>query len=101
MAPYTVSEELSITREGDTVKITYLDDKNGTVDIVSFDNIAFATPKSEEQEKRDKLDEEASVLKSKDNQVIKVNPEKNEEAWNNLSDEEKAKLIQEGLKETK
>ena len=101
MAPYTVSDELSITREGDTIKITYLDDKNGTVDIVSFDNIAFATQKSEDQERRDKLDEEASVLESKDNQVVKVNPEESEEAWNNLTDEEKAKLIQEGLKEAK
>lgn len=101
MAPYTVSDELSITREGDTIKITYLDDKNGTVDIVSFDNIAFAMPKSEDQERRDEFDEEASALKSKDNQVVEVNPEESEEAWNNLSDEEKAKLIQEGLKEAK
>ena len=101
MAPYTVSDELSITREGDTIKITYLDDKNGTVDIVNFDNIAFAMPKSEDQERRNEFDEDTSVLKSKDNQVVVVNPEENEEAWNNLSEEEKAKLIQDALKETK
>ena len=66
-----------------------------------FDNIAFAMPQSEDQERRNEFDEDTSVLKSKDNQVVVVNPEENEEAWNNLSEEEKAKLIQDALKETK
>ena len=94
MASYTVSDELSITRDGDTVKLSYIDDKNGTVDIVAFDNIAFATPKSESQERRDELDEGTSALDSKYTQIVDVNPDLNEETWNSLTDEEKAKLIE-------
>ncbi len=94
-ASYMISEELSITRDGDTVQISYIDDKNGTVDIVAFDNIAFATPVSEEQEKRDELDKGTSVLESENNQIIEVNPEANQETWENLTDEEKAKILEE------
>lgn len=97
MGSYTVSDELSITRDGDTVKISYIDDKNGTVDIISFDNLAFATPKSENQERRNQLDEGTSALDSDYNQIVEVNPEMSEETWNNLSDEEKAKIIDEFL----
>lgn len=98
MAPYTVSDELSITRDGDTIKISYIDDRNGTVDIVNFDNIAFSAQKSGEQERRDEMDEGTSALNSSYNQIIEVNPEMNEETWNSLTDEEKAKLIDEYLK---
>lgn len=94
-ASYAVSNELAITREGDTVKVEYVDDQNGTISIVSFDNIAFATPVSEEQEVRDEMDEGTSALDSKYNQIIEVNPEMNEDIWNSLTDEEKAKLIEE------
>lgn len=97
MAPYTVSNELAVTREGDNVNISFIDDKNGTMDIIEFDNTAFVTQKSEEQERRDKLDEGTSALDSKYSQIVDVNPELSEEAWNNLSDEEKAKLIEEYL----
>ena len=94
-APYDISDDISITREGDTVKISYLDDKNGTVNIIEFDNIAFSTPISDEQEKRNELDEGSSVLDSQENEIINVNPEENENTWDSLSDEEKAKLIEE------
>lgn len=94
-ASYMVSEELAVTRDGDTVKITYVDDKNGTVDIITFDNVAFATPVSEAQEKRNELDKGTSAYDAEDNQIIKVNPDENEDAWNSLSDEEKAKMLQE------
>lgn len=97
MASYMVSDELSITRDGDTVKISYIDDKNGTVDVMEFDNVAFATPKSEDQERRDEMDEGTSALDSEYNQIVEVNPEMNEETWNSLTDEEKAKLIEEFL----
>lgn len=97
MASYMVSDELSITRDGDTVKISYIDDKNGTVDVMEFDNVAFATPKSEDQERRDEMDEGTSALDSKYNQVVEVNPEMSEETWNTLTEEEKAKLIEEFL----
>lgn len=98
-ASYMVSEELSITRDGDIVKITYVDDKNGTVDIISFDNIAFTTPVSEEQEKRNELDEGITAFDEEYNQIIEVNPDINEETWNSLTDEEKAKMLEEFLKE--
>ena len=94
-ASYTVSNELAITRGGDTVKISYVDDQNGTVSIVSFDNIAFAETISKQQEKRNELDEGTSALDSENSQIIEVNPEMNEETWNNLSDEEKSKLLNE------
>ena len=94
-ASYMVSEELAVTRDGDTVKITYVDDKNGTVDIVTFDNVAFATPVSEAQEKRNELDEGTSAYDAEDNQIIDVNPDVAEDTWDSLSDEEKAKMLQE------
>lgn len=98
-ASYMVSEELSVTRDGDTVKISYIDDKNGTVDIISFDNIAFATQVSEEQEKRDEFDEGTSAFDTEYEQIVEVNPDMNEETWNSLTEEEKAKIIEEFLKE--
>lgn len=94
-ASYMVSEELAVTRDGDTVQITYVDDKNGTVDIITFDNVAFATPISEAQEKRNELDKGTSAYDAEDNQIIEVNPAENEDVWNSLSDEEKAKMLQE------
>lgn len=94
-ASYMVSEELAVTRDGDTVQITYVDDKNGTVDIITFDNVAFATPVSEAQEKRNELDEGTSAYDAEDNQIIDVNPDVAEDTWDSLSDEEKAKMLQE------
>lgn len=94
-ASYMVSEELAVTRDGDTVQITYVDDKNGTVDIINFDNVAFATPVSEAQEKRNELDEGTSAYDAEESQIIEVNPDVTEDTWNSLSDEEKAKMLQE------
>ncbi len=94
-ASYMVSEELAVTRDGDTVQITYVDDKNGTVDIITFDNIQFATPVSEAQEKRNELDKGTSAYDADVNQIIEVNPDVTEDTWNSLSDEEKAKMLQE------
>ncbi len=94
-ASYMVSEELAITREGDTVQITYVDDKNGTVDIITFDNIQFAMPVSEAQEKRNELDEGTSAYDADVSQIIEVNPDVTEDTWNSLSDEEKAKMLEE------
>lgn len=93
-ASYMVSEELAVTRDGDTVRISYVDDKNGTVDIITFDNVAFATPVSDAQEKRNELDKGTSAYDAEESQIIDVNPEAAEDTWNNLSDEEKAKMLQ-------
>lgn len=97
-ASYSVSDELSITRDGDIVEISYLDDKNGTIDIIKFDNIAFSTQISEEQQYRNELDEGTSTFESESNQITEVNPEQNEDVWNSMSDEEKAKAISEYMK---
>lgn len=78
--------------------ISYVDDKNGTVDIVGFDNIAFATPVSEQQEKRDEFDQGTSALDQEASQITNVNPEENKEAWENLTEEEKSKMLEEYLK---
>lgn len=94
-ASYMVSEELAVTRDGDIVQITYVDDKNGTVDIVTFDNVKFAMPVSEAQEKRNELDEGTSAYDEDNNQIIEVNPDVTEDTWNSLSDEEKARMLQE------
>lgn len=99
MASYVVSDELSITRDGDTVKVYYIDDSNGTVDIVSFENVAFSVQVSEDQQNRNELDEGTSAIDSDRTQITDVNPEENEEAWNNMTDEEKAKLLEEYLKQ--
>ncbi|HAX73240.1 MAG TPA: hypothetical protein DCY20_06925 [Firmicutes bacterium] len=42
VAPSTISPELAITREGDSVEIEYIDATTQTKNIVSFDNLNFA-----------------------------------------------------------
>lgn len=96
-ASHFTSDELAITRDGDRIIIEYVDDQNGTVDILSFDNTGYGVSISEEQEHRNELDEGASALDSHYNEIIEVDPEMNEETWNSLSEEEKAKIIQELL----
>lgn len=99
-ASYSISDELPITRENDNVIIKYIDDKNGTLDIVEFDNTMYGDLTiSEDQEKRDELDEGTSALDSKYNSLVEINPELTEEKWNSLTDEEKAKLIKDLLGE--
>lgn len=93
-ASYIISNELPLTRDGDKVVISYVDDKNGTVDILSFDNVAFATPISDDQQKRNELDEGSSALDSGYNKIIQVDPTMSEEKWNSMTEEEKAKMLQ-------
>ena len=101
-ASYSISDELPVTREGDDVIVKYINDKNGTFDIVEFDNIVYGDLTiSEDQEKRNELDEGSSSLDGKYDSLVEVNPELTEEKWNSLTDEEKAKLIEELLGEDK
>ena len=92
-----LSDELPITREGDTVKISFIDDKNGTVDVSKFDNLDFTQEKSEDQQKKDEQSTE-SISDDETNNITEVDPEKAEEEWNSLSDEEKAKILEESKK---
>lgn len=101
-ASYAVSEELSITQVGDQVKVYYLEDSNGTIEIMSFDNLSFSESVSEAQEERDKMDEGTSALDSEKNEVYDVKPEESKDFWDDLSEEDKAKFIKEfGSKEEK
>lgn len=92
VASYNVSPELPITREGDEVEISYIDTGSEKVTISTFENTKFALPTSEAQQQVDESYEQP--IESDSNQIYKVNPETNEEFWNNLTDEEKSKLIE-------
>lgn len=92
VASYNVSPELPITREGDEVEISYIDTGSKTVTISTFENTKFALPVSEAQQQVDENYEQP--IESDSNQIYDVNPETNEDYWNSLTDEEKAKLIE-------
>lgn len=94
LASYVTSEELPITREGDKVKVSYMDQSNGVINIVSFDNLSFTQTISEGQQQLNQQQESQNLINSKDNTVTTVNPEANQETWDNLTDEEKAKLLE-------
>lgn len=98
MASYSISDELPITREGDNVEISYIDEANGTINIATFDNLEFSQQISEDQKKIN--EDKKSVIENSDNKITDVDPEKNEETWDSLSDEEKAKILKE-LEENK
>lgn len=92
IASFMVSEELPVTREGDKVKISYVDDLNGTISIVTFDNLNITPKISTEQE--EKNNSTINIIDDPDNSIIEVDPEKNSNTWDSLSEEEKAKLLE-------
>ncbi len=94
LASYMVSEELPITREGDKVEISYVDESNGTINIVYFDNIAFSQTLTPSQEEINKEQEENNLINNPEHSIVEVNPEENENVWESLTDEEKAKLLE-------
>ena len=95
VASSALSDELAITREGDNVKLSYLDDSNGTVNIADFDNLDFSQEKSDDQIKKDEqTSDKAGVEDNETNNVIEVDPDKAQEEWDSLTDEEKAKLLE-------
>lgn len=95
VAASKLSAELPITREGDNVKISYIDDSNGTVNVSKFDNLDFTQEKSEEQQQKDEQAVEGGVSEDDTNKIYEVDPEKSEKEWDSLTDEEKAKLLEE------
>ena len=94
LASYTVSEELPITREGDKVKISYLDESNGSINIASFDNLDFSQTISNKQEEYNREKEDKNLINNPDNNIINVDPENDQATWDALTDEEKAKLLE-------
>lgn len=97
MASYMISEELPVTREGDKVKINYVDESNGTINIVEFDNLNLSQEISAEQQTKN--EQSTNIIDDSNNKIIKVNPEQNAEVWDSLSEEEKAKILNELQKE--
>ncbi len=96
-----VSEEVTITEPGDEVNLTYVESGANIVNISDFDNLDILTIKSENQEIKDEMVEEAEVETedSKQNTIIEVKPtEEMDLEWDNLSDEEKAAILN-GLNE--
>lgn len=91
MASYMISEELPVTREGDKVKVSFVDEANGTINIVTFDNLNLSQQISSEQQIKN--DEATSIIEDSGNKIIEVNPEENAEVWDSLSEEEKAKVL--------
>lgn len=94
MASYTISEELPITREGDKVEVSYIDEANGTINIVTFDNMEFVQDITSAQQEKNKEKEQNNIINNSNNNITNVDPEKNQEEWDSLTDEEKAKLLQ-------
>lgn len=94
LASYMISEELPITREGDKVEVSYVDEANGTINIVSFNNVGFSQKISESQEELNKEQEDNNLINNPEHGITQVNPEENEKAWDSLTDEEKAKLLE-------
>lgn len=95
VAASKLSAELPITREGDNVKISYIDDSNGTVNVSKFDNLDFTQEKSEEQQQKDEQSAKEGLAEDDANKVYEVDPEKAQQEWDSLTDEEKAKLLEE------
>ena len=94
IASYSVSEELANTRDGDFITIKYIDDGNGIMSIVEFDNLAYGIQKSEAEQAREEMDAEVGPIKDpSQNEIVDVNPGVNEDWWNSLTDEEKAEIM--------
>lgn len=93
LASYMISEELPITREGDSVKVSYIDESNGAINIVSFDNLSFSQEISSKQEQLNQ--EKQDVIQDSNNHITEVDPDKNANEWDSLTEEEKAKLLKE------
>ena len=71
-----------------------MNESNGVINIVSFDNLGFSQEISKQQEQFDKEKEKNNIINDPDNKVISVSPEENEKVWDSLTDEEKAKILE-------
>lgn len=88
VASYTISEELPITRLGDTVEISYIDESNGSINIVTFDNLDFSQEISSDQVKKSE-----AIIEEPENKITDVDEEEINSKINSLTTEEKAKLL--------
>jgi hypothetical protein len=86
-----LTEELTLSQKGDTVKLTYVDEKNLSVTVTEFDNLQITTRKSEDQVQKE--EQTSSATKGED-KITNVDPNSISSEWDKLSDEEKAKLLE-------
>lgn len=65
------------------------------MNVSKFDNLDFTQEKSEEQQQKDEQAVKGGVSEDDTNKIYEVDPEKSEKEWDSLTDEEKAKLLEE------
>jgi hypothetical protein len=87
-----VSEEITLTQQGDKVHIGFDENGGSTIDVNLFDNLLLKLTKSKEQEKVEKYfkgvnDTLKAQQNSHDSQVINT-------AWDSLSPSEKKKALE-------
>jgi hypothetical protein len=84
----SISEKLVLTKKGDRVAISYEDDtSNGVVDMNSFDNLDIGLVKTKKQ---------AELEKSNDKINKRIQNTDLNKKWENLSSEQKQKLLEKG-----
>jgi hypothetical protein len=86
--PADLSSEVIMTREGDQVYIDYEENGLALVDVLSFDNLALEFRKTEAQRKVEKRMNETNESK-----LLERREKNAEAAFEQLSPEEKAKLL--------
>lgn len=80
-----------MTQKGDTVNLSYVDEKNLSVIVSTFDNLLINTRKSEDQVTKE---ENNSSVSNGENNITNVDEATINSQWESLSDEEKAKLLE-------
>lgn len=90
LAPSTLTEELTLTQKGDNINLSYVDEKNLSVIVSAFDNLLINTRKSEDQVT---TEEQINAATPSTNTVTAVDPNSINSKWDQMSDEEKAKLL--------
>ena len=91
VAPSSITEELTLTEKGDSINISYVDEKNLSVIVTNFDNLLINTRKSEEQVVKEQQIDSATTNGA--TKVTSVDPNAINSEWDKLTDEEKAKLL--------
>ena len=90
LAPSNLTEELTLSQKGDTVSISYVDEKNLSVIVSAFDNLFINTRKSEDQVIKENA---VNNVTPSENNITTVDPNSINSKWDQMSDEEKAKLL--------
>lgn len=84
-----VSEEITITKVGDKVRLGYDENGGGVIDVNAFDNLLISLVKTQEQVKVDKYFKTINDSLKKEQLTHDVNSK-----WDNLTPDEKKKVIE-------